>query len=245
MPLSHLQRTSGSGHTLTAVARGSWNVLETIAGPPQCGKSTLAVAKLRAYAGKCIRIAHDPAYSISGPDVLRHASARALRDALADPKRAGAIHCLDLPASDVLRAGYAYGGMLKKLQRASAVPLLVYFDEATSIGKMTPQYLEPFAAERLAQRRHEFTGYIVSTQRFQMLHPVFVDIGTRVTCFRLNHRQLRHLAELGAPDELVRRVGQLGRYQHVDWDLTAFPGQAGARDAQPRDARRLPEPGRS
>lgn len=231
---------------MTAVARGDWNVLETLAGPPQCGKSTLAMVRLREFGGRCIRLAHDPAYSLKGPDVLRHQTARALRDALADPKRVGAIHCLDRPAGDVLRAAYSYGGLLKKRQVESAVPLLVYFDEATSMAKMSPSYLDPFASERLAQRRHEFTGYIVSTQRFQMLHPTFVDIGTRVTCFRLNHRQLRHLEELGAPDAYVARVAQLGQYQHADWDLTSFhvDGRAAKRETAPTlPPRRLPERG--
>jgi hypothetical protein len=123
----------------------------------------------------------------------------------------------------VLRFAREVGRRLVGPGVEQAPPVVVYFDEATALRGMSGSYLDPEVAEAIAQRRHEHVGYIWATQRVQFLHPVFFQLATKISVFRLRQEeQIARLRREGMPPRLLEQVPRLGRFKAVTWDLTVF-----------------------
>jgi hypothetical protein len=203
---------------------GDLNVAVIISGYPACGKTTLAVARLRALmaAGPAYVVCHDPRRDLTrkAPDVTRrHANEADADRALADPTTATGLHCLDV--ADPMRVMlYAHG--VARRAAPLGVPTYLYLDECSALRGMSPSYLDPVVGELYLGRRHELIGYVMATQRLQILHPAILENASELLIFRTKRSsQLRRLDELGLEDihpGVLDVIANLPDHHHLSID---------------------------
>lgn len=200
---------------------GDLDVAIVISGYPSCGKTTLAIARLRELMGKfpCYVIAHDPRRDLSrkAPDITqRHKSEAECDAALANPATAAGIHTLDV--GDSTRV-FRYAHQVAARSSAAGVPTFLYLDECSSLRGMSPHYLDPEVGELYLGRRHELIGYVLCTQRLQILHPTILENASEMMIFRTNKAsQLKRFEELGLDDiypGVLEQIRTLPDHHHI------------------------------
>jgi hypothetical protein len=206
------------------VQPGDLNVAIIISGYPSCGKTTVALARLRQLMaeGPCYVLAHDPRRDLSrkAPDIVqRHKSEAECDRALGSPATAPGVHCLDV--ADPMRV-LMYAEAVSKRAGKVGLPTYLYLDECSALRGMSPSYLDPQVMEIYLGRRHELIGYVFATQRLQILHPTILENASELVIFRTKRRsQLARFEELGL-DEIHPGILDLIRglpdYHHISVD---------------------------
>lgn len=203
---------------------GDLNVAIVISGYPGCGKTTLAVARLRELmaGGPCYVIAHDPRRDLTrkAPDIVqRHKSEAECDRAFASPTTAPGIHCLDV--GDPMRV-LMYARQVASRAAPAGVPTYLYLDECSALRGMSPSHIDPEVQELYLGRRHELIGYVFATQRLQILHPSILENASELLIFRTKRgSQLGRYEELGLEDihpGILDVIRALPDHQHISVD---------------------------
>jgi len=200
------------------VTPDDWNVAIVVSGFPGCGKTTYALDRLRREMARTplYVVAHDPKRDLSrkgGATVKRYVGEAQLEAALRSPETSTGIHCLDV--GDPMRVLRFVRGLARRAS-ALGVPVLAYFDEAAALRGMSPSYIDPDVQEGYLGRRHELVGYVLATQRLQVLHPVILENASELVVFRTNKAsQLRRLDELGLGPRALATIQRLPDHHHV------------------------------
>lgn len=203
---------------------GDLNVAIVISGYPSCGKTTLAIARVRELmaAGPCYVIAHDPRRDLTRkcPELVqRHKSEAECDRALASPATAAGIHCIDV--GDPTRVLF-YAKAVSTRATPAGLPTFLYLDECSALRGMSPSYFDPEVMELYLGRRHELIGYILCTQRLQILHPTLLENASELLVFRTRKSsQLKRLEELGIDDMhpgILDVIRELPDHHHISVD---------------------------